>query len=266
MRVQPVVGSLVVALLLAAALPAMADHGDRSSDRGGAGRGSIPADRGGGGRSGDRGVVRGVSRAGYPGGYSGGDRRSVGRRGEVLDARYHHDRYYPPVGYAVRNVPVGGVWVDHGQSRYWYCGGVWYRPYGPRWVVIEPPLGVYVSFLPPYYTTLWYSGLPYYYANGGYYTYQDERRAYEVVDPPSDAQAVIETPPVEEIYTYPRNGQSDEQQATDRYDCHRWAANQTSFDPTRPVDDVPAPETSARRSEYFRAISACLEGRGYSVK
>jgi len=63
----------------------------------------------------------------------------------------------------------------------------------------------------------------------------------------------------------PKNGQSLQQQASDRYACHSWAKNQTGFDPTRPGGGVAQSEEASRRSEYRRAISACLEGRGYTV-
>jgi len=31
---------------------------------------------------------------------------------------------------------------------------------------------------------------------------------------------------------YPKNGQSQEQQSADRYECHSWAKAQTGYDPT----------------------------------
>jgi hypothetical protein len=65
---------------------------------------------------------------------------------------------------------------------------------------------------------------------------------------------------------YPRNGQSAEQQASDRYACHRWAVAQTGFDPTQSQGGVPAEQSASKRSDYMRAITACLEGRGYTVK
>ena len=68
------------------------------------------------------------------------------------------------------------------------------------------------------------------------------------------------------ISIYPKNGQSPQQQASDRYACHSWAKNQTGFDPTRPGGGVAQNEEASRRSEYRRAISACLEGRGYTVQ
>jgi hypothetical protein len=61
------------------------------------------------------------------------------------------------------------------------------------------------------------------------------------------------------------NAQSPKQQATDRYECHSWAAGQSGFDSTLPGGGVAAGEYASRRAEYQRAMTACLEARGYSV-
>ena len=56
------------------------------------------------------------------------------------------------------------------------------------------------------------------------------------------------------------------QQSADRFECHSWARSQTGFDPTQPGGAVPGNQTGASRDQYQRAITACLEARGYSVK
>jgi hypothetical protein len=56
------------------------------------------------------------------------------------------------------------------------------------------------------------------------------------------------------LFAYPKNGQSDEQQSTDRAECGRWAGSQTGSD-----------GSAAGNMDYRRALTACLQGRGYSV-
>jgi opacity protein-like surface antigen len=64
-----------------------------------------------------------------------------------------------------------------------------------------------------------------------------------------------------------KSGQTEKQQWADRYECHRWAKDQSAFDPTsRPPDGVTPNEITSRRDQYRRAFTACLEGRGYSVQ
>ena len=68
------------------------------------------------------------------------------------------------------------------------------------------------------------------------------------------------------LLIYPKNGQSQEQQSADRYACHSWAQGQTGFDPTEPNSAASPSQIASRRSDYRRAMSACLEARGYSVR
>jgi hypothetical protein len=45
----------------------------------------------------------------------------------------------------------------------------------------------------------------------------------------------------EDVFMYPAKGQSQEQQDKDRYECHRWAVQQTGFDPSQAQQAAPAP-------------------------
>lgn len=86
-----------------------------------------------------------------------------------------------------------------------------------------------------------------------------------MTSPPEGAPATTAPPVNPELFAYPRNGQSQEQQSRDRYECHKWASGQSGFDPTQPLGGVAASEADARRGDYQRAEKTCLEGRGYSV-
>ncbi len=202
-----------------------------------------------------------------PGDRGPGD-RGLGDRGpghrEFRDSRYHHDRTYPARGVVIGTLPRDHRVVVHGRSRFFFSGGVWYRTQGPRFVVIAPPFGLFVPFLPPYYATIWVGGIPYYYANEVYY--MNQGNGYVVVEPPKSD--VSETPPpADQMFVYPRQGQTEKQQADDRYDCHRWAVSQTGFDPIQQQPGgAPEAQKADKRADYQRAMSACLDGRGYTVK
>jgi len=185
-----------------------------------------------------------------------------------IDNRYSHNRSYPSRGYVAAALPVGYHSVRYRGSPYYYSRGAWYRPYGPRFVVVAPPIGIGVGFLPPYYTRVWFGGMPYYYADDTYYLWRPERREYVVTERPSGDARVDDsaTAGSDEIFVYPKNGQSEELQATDRYECHAWAVGKTGFDPTRPSGNVDESEIGSKRADYRRAEGACLEARGYSVK
>ena len=176
----------------------------------------------------------------------------------------YYPRYYPPRGYVFPAPPPGYHVSYYGYDRYYYGGGVWYRPYGPYVRVIVPPVGIVVPFLPNVYSTVWFGGMPYYYANSVYYLRRDDG-TYVVTDPPNGATASVPADS-EELFVYPKEGQSAEQQARDRYECHRWAFEQTGFDPSLPGGGVAASENATARAEYRRAITACLDAMGYTVR
>lgn len=181
------------------------------------------------------------------------------------DARYSHNQYYPVHGATVTVLPRQPIVVAHPGGPYYYASGVWYRPAGVTFVVVPAPVGVYVPLLPAYYSTLWVGGAPYYYANDTYYSWNAAQNGYEVVAPPNDQGASTAPPPSDELFTYPQSGQTPEQQATDQYECHKWAVSQSGFDPTQSGGGASDPAGSAR-DNYQRALRACLEGRGYSVR
>jgi hypothetical protein len=86
--------------------------------------------------------------------------------------------------------------------------------------------------------------------------------------PAGEAAAAVlpASPPGKDFIIYPKNGQSPEQTDRDRGECHRWAANQTGYDPTHPPSGMTSEQTTSKHADYRRAMSACLVGRGYSVQ
>ena len=126
---------------------------------------------------------------------------------------------YNGYGGYVNALPAGAVSLQIGGGRYWRHGGMWYRPYGPRWVVVAPPL-VYPTVV--------------------------------------QTEPVVMTPPLPvapsrpDPVIYPRNGQDAQQTELDRQECNRWATTQ--------------PAALADASVFHRAVEACMDGRGYSMK
>jgi hypothetical protein len=201
----------------------------------------------------------------------GGPAMQRDARGMVLDNRYNHGHYYPPRGQIVRALPEGYRPYVFGGNRFYFSAGVWYAPGPYGFVVTRPPFGLFVTVLPPFYTTLWFGGVPYYYANDVYYEWRPDLNGYVVAAPPPGAEqpgeppAAAPAPAGADFFLYPKNGQTAEQQSADRYECHTWAKSQTGFDPTQPGGAAPG-QGSAGHEQYQRAITACLEARGYSVR
>jgi hypothetical protein len=171
---------------------------------------------------------------------------------------------------------VGGRFGGPWGGGYWH-GGFW--P-GVFW---GGNFAWFLPVLPAFCATYWWNSVPYYYYNDVYYTYDPSASGYVVTTPPpaldSNAAsgggdgagpAAAEQPiapgypnqnapaaaPMngDGLFAYPKNGQSDEQQGTDRAECGQWAGSQTGAD-----------ASAAGSMDYRRALTACLQGRGYSV-
>jgi len=128
----------------------------------------------------------------------------------------------------------------------------------------------------------WWGGVPYYYWQGVYYVWSPDYGQYVITDPPPLSGGVAEgaapppavTQPAQpgdaggqgamSLFVYPKNGQSEQQTQDDRYQCHEWAVGQSGFDPTNSASDTQA--STATPENYKRAVTACLEARGYSVR
>jgi hypothetical protein len=133
------------------------------------------------------------------------------------------------------------------------------------------PGAFWLGALPLYYSTWWWGGVPYYYAYDNYYIWNGPAGQYQLVTPPEGLVSGgapapgAQAPGSSELFAYPKNGQSAEQQARDRQECRAWAATQTASGNSGATGAIAsaAPQSS---DVGMRAEAACLEGRGYSVK
>ncbi|MGO9038366.1 MAG: hypothetical protein ACLPX1_06035 [Steroidobacteraceae bacterium] len=210
----------------------------------------------------------GVAAHAYAGSAYGGGMRGYGAAG----GGYHSQSYGRNSGYVGYHGGYagyhGGYGGYHGYSTgaYW-GGGYWHGGYWPR-AYYGYGFSWFLPLLPIGYATYWYGGIPYYYANDVYYTWNPDYQGYTATDPPPVADpsgAAAEVAPATggpgagaqgtagQIFMYPMNGQSPEQQSIDRQQCQQWAAQQTG-------------QGAASGSDYQRAVMACIEGRGYSAQ
>ena len=137
----------------------------------------------------------------------------------------------------------GGHWGGGGHSGSYSRGGGWWP-----WAVIGG-----AAILAPFYYSPYYEPPP--------VVIQEQPSVY-VQPAPSLTPSLAER-----IFVYPRQGQSEELQAKDRYECHGWAMGQTGYDPTQPsANDMPGAQRNQMRADYQRAMGACLDGRGYTMR
>ena len=171
---------------------------------------------------------------------------------------------HPLVGSRVRALPRGYRTISVNRQSYGYHNGSFYRPRRDGvYVVVRAPLGARVRSLPPGYVSFGIGPRNYFYANWTYYIWDRGTAEYVVVEEPEGAAKALVTASETasgEIFVYPKQGQSDELRNRDRYECYLWASEQTGHDPASSEPDID------KAGDYRRAISACLEGRGYTVK
>lgn len=198
-------------------------------------------------------------------GYDGNDRYNHGQGFGRQSGRASFAkpvRYYSP-GYRVGKLPPKRYHFVHDHRDYYYFGGnFFYHPQG-YYQVVRPPYGVRVPYLPPGYVSFFIGPSRYFYANFTYYLWDDAHRDYVVVRAPQGGEEAVlnaADTTASEIYAYPARGQSAEQQDRDYYDCHVWSVEESGFDPTMEGQNI------AKSRDYRRALVACLEGRGYSVR
>jgi hypothetical protein len=135
----------------------------------------------------------------------------------------------------------------------------------PRALLI--PLAIFAHHGRPF------PGAPPIFIDGGFYhhgpfiaaPYYEPPPAVVLEQPPEHPASSIQ-PPADKFFVYPRKGQSEEQQARDRYECHLWAVDQIGWDPTQTTADVPEAQKNQKSSDYKRAMAACLDAREYTVK
>jgi len=173
-----------------------------------------------------------------------------------------YPRHFHPIGYRVRTLPGSYIRIYIGGLPYFYFSGIFYESIGSSYVVVSAPIGAFVSSLPEGFIAFSIGLATYYYINDTYYVWDEPRSGYVVVRKPAGADDAISRATTGRLIIYPNRGQSEDQQARDRYECHRWSVSESGFDPTLEENEYSANDNNI----YRRAIAACLEGRDYTVK
>jgi hypothetical protein len=262
----------ILGSILGGAAPALAQHGGGGGGGGGGGHASGGGHFSGGGHAGMSG--------GHAGGHVGGGAHFAPGTHFAGTAHFAPGFHGSTVGFhggAIAGHPgfSNGRFVGRGYSTgaFWH-GGYWHGGFWPR-AFYGPGFAWFLPILPLAYSTYWWGGVPYYYANDAYYTYDPSYEGYVATDPPpvsdsGDSSGSAQAPPsgaqpmpqsgdptqqggTGQIFMYPKNGQSVEQQSQDKAECQQWATQQ-------------AGQVAQNSSDYQRAMVACVEGRGYSAR
>ncbi|MBF0505042.1 MAG: hypothetical protein HQL14_08075 [Candidatus Omnitrophica bacterium] len=103
--------------------------------------------------------------------------------------RYHEHPHY---GLHMHFLPEGCITIWVGGARYFYYDGLYYIREGGEYVLVNPPVGAYVSAIPGDFQPVMINGVTYYTDNGVYYVLT-RHHGYKVVEPPV---VYVQQPPV----------------------------------------------------------------------
>jgi len=126
-----------------------------------------------------------------------------GRDRDRRHQNYPHSRSYP-YGRLTVEMPHGAISLGFGSLRYYYQGGLFYRPQRHNYIVVPPPSGAVVYQIPAQYNQVIIDGVVYYTYNGVYYSRVPQ--GFQVVQPPPVVveAATVSTrsvPDEEEVFT-----------------------------------------------------------------
>jgi hypothetical protein len=153
----------------------------------------------------------------------------------------YHGGGYHGGGYHGGGYHGGGYHGGYWHGGYWR-GGYWWPGYWGAAVGLGIGLG-----LGGYYVgNAWYPDYPAYAVDAPPVVYDVTPRAGTPV-PAAPAAATAPDPVI-----YPRKGQSAAQQESDHRACNRWAASQQNA-----MNDG---------NVFQRAVQACMDGRGYTLR
>lgn len=107
---------------------------------------------------------------------------------------------------------------------------------------------------------IWIGDQRYFLARDTWFMASGSHHRYTPVPAPREVQMVGAN--MFDIIAYPINDQDLRQQQQDRGLCHRWAIDQSGFDPTNTL----LPPSRMQTDTYRRALAACLAGKDYSVQ
>jgi len=200
----------------------------------------------------------------------------VAGSGRFWGGGYWGGRFWPGVRYG-----AGFAWflpvLPFGYATY-YWGGNPYYYYDGGYYSWDPDYNGYVATDPPPVADGSGSDQPPPSDEGSQSQQSYDMQPQTYAPPPANPNSMATPPPaqpvaapanpgprnfsggVSDIVAYPRNGQSEQQTSTDKFECHKWSVSQTGFDPTRSIN------LEGTAADYRRAMGACMDARGYTVR
>ncbi|ARS53594.1 hypothetical protein [Kushneria konosiri] len=107
---------------------------------------------------------------------------------------------------------------------------------------------------------VWIGEQRYQVSHGNWFASLESDGRYTPTPTPREAQ--MAGMDIFDVIAYPMQNQTLRQQQQDHGQCHRWAIDQSGFNPTTTLE----PPSRLQAGAYRRALAACLAGHQYSVQ
>jgi len=193
-------------------------------------------------------------------------RQRAHRRGQRHAHRrsaHGHRHWHSWHGHIVTRLPSHRHRHMYRGSPYFFFDNLWYRSHSAGFIVVAPPFGLVIPFLPSDYEEVVIRNRTYLRSNGIYYSRVDD--GYTVVQAPESTLDLNLLPDMPRLAVIARQDQTTEQMDQDKMDCHLRAVDQSGFDPRIEGGGVSYDNYLLRKHQYRQAISECLEDRDYEV-
>ena len=111
--------------------------------------------------------------------------------------KHHNEKKHPPNyrysnlphwGHSYKVVPHGYYVYPYRGVRYHYYNGVYYKPVGNKYVIVNPPVGIRVKTLPAGNVRFVVRGRTYFYYYGTFYVRSVNTNEYVAIAPPIGAR------------------------------------------------------------------------------
>jgi len=121
-----------------------------------------------------------------------GDRHNdrMDRREDRRSYRWHEHPHY---GLHLHFLPAGYFTIRVGWHTYYYYDGLYYNYVGGDYIIVNPPMGAYVTVIPSDFQPVIINGRTYYTDNGVYYILTQHHGYKVVAAPVVYAQPVVAT-------------------------------------------------------------------------
>lgn len=91
-------------------------------------------------------------------------------------------------GQIVERIPHRYTTIQHSGINFYFDNGIYFKRHKANYIVVRPPVGLRIRYLPDGYSTIHFGRVPYYFYYGVFYSYDSAAGDYVIVNAPPKSQ------------------------------------------------------------------------------